>query len=77
MNEKNAVATQQQTTAIEIAIDNKFIDGLTTQLTQKENLGLVFPANYSVSNALNSAYLILQETKDRNDKPVLSGVCTK
>ena len=74
MAKENAVATQQPT---DLAIDNKFIDGLTTQLTQKETLGLVFPANYSVSNALNSAYLILQETKDRNDKPVLSGVCTK
>ncbi len=74
--EKNAVTTQQ-TTALDMAIDNKFIDGLTTQLTQKEQLGLSFPANYSVSNALNSAYLILQDTKDRNDKPVLSGVCTK
>ncbi len=66
--EKNAVATQQP---MELAIDNKFIDGLTTQLTQKEQYGLAFPSNYSVSNALNSAYLILQETLDSQKQPVL------
>ena len=71
--QSNAVATQQPT---DLAIDNKFIDGLSAQLTQKEQLGLTFPTNYSVSNALNSAYLILQETKDRNDKPVLTA-CSK
>jgi recombination protein RecT len=74
--EKTAVATQQQATALDMAIDNKFIDGLTTQLTQKEQLGLCFPPNYSVSNSLNSAYLILQETKDRDSKPVLTS-CSK
>ena len=71
--EKNVVATQQPT---DLAIDNKFIDGLSAQLTQKEQLGLTFPSNYSVSNALNSAYLILQETKDRDNKPVLTA-CSK
>ncbi len=76
MSEKNAVATQQQTTALDMAIDNKFIDGLTTQLTQKETLGLSFPPNYSVSNALNSAYLILQETTDTQKNPVLKS-CSK
>jgi recombination protein RecT len=29
------------------------------------------PANYSYSNALKSAYLILSETVDREKKPVL------
>lgn len=70
---KNAVATQQP---MELAIDNKFIDGLTTQLTQKEQYGLTFPPNYSVSNALNSAYLILQETLDNQKQPVLKS-CSK
>lgn len=70
---KNAVATQQP---MELAIDNKFIDGLTTQLTQKEQYGLTFPPNYSVSNALNSAYLILQETLDSQKQPVLKS-CSK
>lgn len=37
---------------------------------------LTLPANYSVENHMKSAWLILQSTKDRNDKPVLE-VCTK
>nr|DAL04174.1 MAG TPA: RecT protein [Caudoviricetes sp.] len=35
-----------------------------------------FPNNYSVGNALKSAYLILQESKTREKKPVLQ-VCTQ
>lgn len=35
-----------------------------------------FPANYSPENALKSAWLILQSTVDRNNKPVLE-TCTK
>lgn len=70
------VATQQTTTAIDMAIDNKFIDQLSGQLTEKEKLGLTFPSNYSVANALNSAYLILQDTKDRDNKPALQS-CSK
>lgn len=70
---KNAVATSQP---MDMAIDNKFIDGLSTQLTQKQEYGLSFPENYSVSNALNSAYLILQETLDNKKEPVLKS-CSK
>lgn len=39
------------------------------------NKDIRLPANYSPENALKSAWLILLETKDRNDKPVLE-VCT-
>lgn len=35
-----------------------------------------FPNNYSVGNALKSAYLILQEAKTREKKPVLQ-ICTQ
>lgn len=35
-----------------------------------------FPANYSPDNAMKSAWLILQETKDRNKRPVLE-TCTR
>jgi len=42
----------------------------------QETGGINLPANYSASNALQSAWLILQETKDRNDKPALE-VCTR
>lgn len=38
--------------------------------------GLQFPASYSYQNALKSAWLILQETVDRDKKPVLT-TCTK
>lgn len=37
---------------------------------------LHLPMNYSAENALKSAWLILQSTLDKNDKPALS-VCTK
>ena len=44
------------------------------ELTQKNQLGI--PDNYSVGNALQSAWLILQQTKDINNRPVLT-TCTK
>lgn len=75
-----AVAT---TTPMDVAINNKFIDGLASQLEAKKKFGLAFPDNYSVSNALNSAYLMLQDMTVRKkegadwvDKNVLD-VCTK
>lgn len=37
---------------------------------------LHFPANYSPENAMKSAWLTLQETKDKNQKPALE-TCTK
>lgn len=70
---KNEVA---QATPMDIAINNSFIDKLGTQLREKEKLGLAFPKNYSVENALNAAYLMLQETVDSNKKPVLQS-CSK
>ena len=75
-----AVAT---TTPMDVAINNKFIDGLASQLEEKKKFGLALPENYSVSNALNSAYLMLQDMTVRKkegadwvDKKVLD-VCTK
>lgn len=73
---KNAIATQEKQTPMDLAINNQFIDQLSTQLTQKQQYGLSFPPNYSVSNALNSAYLILQETVDKDKKCVLQS-CSK
>lgn len=46
------------------------------RITQLEETGLKFPPNYSPENAARSAWLILQETKDRSNKPALE-VCTK
>lgn len=44
------------------------------ELTNKGRLNL--PKNYSVGNALSSAWLIIQDLKDENNKPALE-VCTK
>lgn len=41
-----------------------------------KNGKIVFPPTYSVANALNSAWLMLQEVKDKGNKPALE-VCTK
>lgn len=71
------------TTPMDVAINNKFIDGLAIQLEEKKKFGLAFPDNYNVANALNSAYLILQDMTVRRkegnewvDKRALD-VCTK
>ena len=58
-----------------VVINNQFIDGLTKQLEKKCEYGLTFPKDYNLSNALMGAYLVLKETKDRNNKPVLES-CT-
>jgi recombination protein RecT len=50
----------------------KIGDNITLELKQSS---VVTPLNYSLPNALKSAYLILQETVDRNKKPALE-VCT-
>lgn len=66
MSEKTAVAIQ---TPMELAIDSQYINKLSEQLTEKQKYGLTFPPNYNVTNALNSAYLILQDmTVKRNEK---------
>ena len=50
-----------QTTPLDMAINNKFINQMVEQIGEKQKFGLTFPDNYNVSNALNSAYLILQD----------------
>lgn len=53
------------------------VDVVTNQIKNLENRGEIeFPPDYSPQNALRSAWLILQETVDRNKKPVLQA-CTK
>lgn len=54
-----------------MVVNNSFIDGLSKQIEKKKEYGLTFPADYNPTNALNGAYLILQETKDKNSNPVL------
>jgi recombination protein RecT len=42
----------------------------------QKDTGITLPKNYSSANAINSAWLKLQDIKDRNQKPALE-VCTK
>ena len=63
----NQLVTGQKTTA----------DLVVARVKQFQQNGEIhFPMNYSPENALKSAWLIIQETKDRNGKFALE-VCTK
>lgn len=65
MTNKNQVAVQKQR-----QID--VVDEVAKRVRAFETRGeLTFPDNYIPENALKSAYLVLQETTDRNKKPVL------
>lgn len=61
-------------------IEKNISDGVLNRVKELEKTGaLQFPPNYSYSNALKSAWLIIQETttgKNSGNKPVLE-VCTK
>lgn len=70
MANKTQVTTAGEQQAA-VVINNHFIDGLTKQLEEKCKYGLSFPKDYNLSNALMGAYLVLKETKDRNNKPIL------
>lgn len=53
-------------------------DEVLNKIREFENNGqLVLPKNYSASNALKSAYLILQETTKKNDTKSVLETCTK
>lgn len=54
-----------------LVVNNAFIEGLTAQLAEKAKWGLSFPADYNYANELMGAYLVLQETLDKDKKPVL------
>jgi recombination protein RecT len=60
----------------QLAITNQTVESLVLQLKDKESKGLRFPANYSLANAMNSAYLMLKESVDKNGKPLLEA-CTQ
>lgn len=68
MPEKNAVA--------KVGITQPGIEYVTNQLVNEEKKGLKFPANYSLTNAMNSAYLMLKEAETKDNQPLLS-VCTQ
>lgn len=67
---------EQKTTAIALAKEEA-LNQVTAKINElKKNNEIVFPKNYSVANAVNSAWLMLQDVQDKNKKPALE-VCTK
>ncbi|TVX93016.1 recombinase RecT [Paenibacillus agilis] len=53
------------------------VDVVASKIREFQEKGQInFPANYSPENAMKSAWLIMQTTKDRNQKPALE-VCTR
>ena len=57
--------------------EKTIVDSVQRRISEMQNSGSIeLPNNYSVGNALKSAYLILQETQTRDKKPVLQA-CTQ
>lgn len=53
------------------------VDVVADRVRQFQEAGEIhFPANYSPDNAMKSAWLVLQQTQDRNKRPALE-VCTR
>lgn len=71
-------ATVDQAKSQQIAVVEKTVSDIVynrvNELTKGGRLNL--PNDYSLGNAMSSAWLKMQKTKDRNGKPVLE-VCTK
>lgn len=65
---RQAIANRQEI----IALKEQILDVVTRQVRQLEQQGEIhFPPDYSPQNALRAAWLILQNTQDRNKQPVL------
>lgn len=75
MANKNEVVEQGKQQA-EITINNAFMDGIVSVMNNKVSNGLTLPSDYSMENAVMSAYLTLKSTVDRDKKPVLES-CNK
>lgn len=73
---KNQIQKQEVNNALKI-MEKDIADVIFNRVNQMEqNQQLMFPPNYAVGNALKSAYLIIQNTVDKDKKPVLQS-CTK
>lgn len=58
-------------------VEKNIVDNVANRVKEFQARGeLIFPENYIPENALKSAYLMLQETLDRDKKPVLQS-CSK
>lgn len=71
MAANTAVANQ-----VKMGITQAGVDYVAGQLQEKEKAGLCFPKNYSVRNAMQSAYLMLKEAENKDHRPLLE-VCTQ
>lgn len=70
------MANTAVTNQLKMGITQAGVDYVTGQLQEKEKAGLCFPANYSVKNAMQSAFLMLREAENKDHKPLLE-VCTQ
>ena len=68
-------AQAQQTNALQV-VDKKFINRIADEVMRQRDAGkLVFPPDYSVENAMASAYIAFQSTEDKNHVPAAQA-CT-
>lgn len=65
-----------QETSLTLTKENAFNNVLAKIETLQKDTGITLPKNYSPQNAINSAWLKLQEVQDKNHRPALE-VCTK
>ncbi|ALR90252.1 RecT family recombinase [Clostridium butyricum] len=65
-----------QETGLTLTKENALNNVMAKIETLKKETGIVLPKNYSAANAINSAWLKLQEVKDNNKKLALE-VCSK
>lgn len=72
----NKLQEVKQTSAVTIAKE-EVMNQVTSKIAElKQNNDIAFPPTYSVTNAINSAWLMLQDVVDKAKKPALE-VCTK
>jgi recombination protein RecT len=75
-NEQTKMVAKTETTPAKKFMEET-IDLVMNKITSYEKMGsLNLPADYSPANALRSAWLILQETKTKDSRPVLEA-CTR
>lgn len=65
-----------QETGLALTKERALNDVSTKISTLQKDAGIVLPKNYSAANAINSAWLKLQDVKDKEKKPALD-VCSK
>lgn len=75
-NQVQQQQNNQQVQQVETGVDYNTFNGIMNSfLKMQDQQSIMAPANYSISNAIKTAYLELQGVEDRTGKPALS-VCT-